>query len=102
VSAKDQKELRKLVSGGVQQVRVVRFWLAPQKRVQLGRVSEMDAKQARTVLDDIVAALDKNPGHALGAEPVRIHRGYLCSASESWCRFGFGPLTKRARFRWRQ
>ena len=44
---------------------------APQKRVQLGRVSEMDEKHARTALDDIVAALNKNPGHALGAEPVR-------------------------------
>ena len=44
---------------------------APQKRVQLGRVSEMEEKQARTALDDIVAALNRNPGHALGAEPVR-------------------------------
>jgi len=44
---------------------------APQKRVQLGLVSEMEGKQARTALDDIVAALNKNPGHALGAEPVR-------------------------------
>jgi len=31
----------------------------------------MDEKHARTALDDIVAALNKNPGHALGAEPVR-------------------------------
>lgn len=44
---------------------------APQKCVQLGRVSEMDKKQARTALNDIVAALNKNPGHALGAELVR-------------------------------
>jgi hypothetical protein len=44
---------------------------APQKRVQLGRVSEMDEKQARTGLDDIVAALNRNLGHALGVEPVR-------------------------------
>ena len=28
---------------------------APQKRVQLGRTSEMDDKEARTALDDIVA-----------------------------------------------
>src|SRR5947208_5227131 len=44
---------------------------APQKRVQLGRTSEMDEKGARTALDDIVAALNRNPAHALGAEPVR-------------------------------
>lgn len=44
---------------------------APQKRVQLGRTSEMDEKQARIALDDIVAALNRNPAHALGAEPVR-------------------------------
>jgi len=44
---------------------------APQKRVQLGRTSEMDDKGARTALDDIVAALNRNPAHALGAEPVR-------------------------------
>src|SRR3954471_2978059 len=44
---------------------------APQKRVQLGRVDELDEKQARIALDDIVAALNKNPAHALGAEPVR-------------------------------
>ena len=44
---------------------------APQKRVQLGRVSEMDEKQARIGLDDIVALLNRNPAHALGAEPVR-------------------------------
>jgi integrase len=37
----------------------------PQKRVQLGRSSEMDAKEARTALDDIVAALNRNPAHAL-------------------------------------
>jgi hypothetical protein len=34
---------------------------APQKRVPLGRTSEMDAKQARVALDDIVAALNRNP-----------------------------------------
>ena len=44
---------------------------APQKRVQLGRTEEMDEKQARVALDDIVAALNKNPAHALGAEPIR-------------------------------
>ena len=44
---------------------------APQKRVQLGRTDEMDEKQARVALDDIVAALNKNPVHALGAELVR-------------------------------
>lgn len=44
---------------------------APQKRVQLGRISEMDEKGARTALDDIVAAMNRNPTHALGAEPVR-------------------------------
>jgi integrase len=44
---------------------------APQKRIQLGRTSEMDEKQARIALDDIVAALNRNPMHALGAEPVR-------------------------------
>ena len=37
---------------------------APQKRVQLGRVSEMDARQARTALDDIIALLNRNPAHA--------------------------------------
>jgi integrase len=31
----------------------------------------MDAKQARTALDDIVAALNRNPAHALGSEPAR-------------------------------
>ena len=31
----------------------------------------MDEKGARTALDDIVAALNRNPAHALGAEPVR-------------------------------
>jgi len=31
----------------------------------------MDEKGARTALDDIVAALNRNPVHALGAEPVR-------------------------------
>jgi len=45
--------------------------VAPQKRVQLGRTWEMDEKQARTALDDIVAGLNRNPAHALGAEPVR-------------------------------
>ena len=44
---------------------------SPQKRVQLGRTSEMDEKGARTALDDIVAALNRNPAHALGVEPVR-------------------------------
>src|SRR5262245_53208163 len=44
---------------------------APQKRVPLGRTSEMDEKQARIALDDIVAVLNRNPGHALGVEPVR-------------------------------
>lgn len=44
---------------------------APQKRVQLGRTAEMDQKQARTALDDIVAVLNRNPAHALGTEPVR-------------------------------
>ena len=44
---------------------------APQKRVQLGRTSEIDEKQARVVLDDIVAVLNRNPAHALGVEPVR-------------------------------
>ena len=43
----------------------------PQKRVQLGRTSEIDGKQARVVLDDIVAALNRNPAHVLGVEPVR-------------------------------
>jgi site-specific recombinase XerC len=31
----------------------------------------MDEKKARVAVDDIVAALNKNPVHALGAEPVR-------------------------------
>ena len=44
---------------------------ARQKRVQLGRTAEMDEKQARTALDDIVAVLNRNPAHALGGEPVR-------------------------------
>jgi integrase len=44
---------------------------APQKRVQLGRCSEMDEKQARTALDDIVAALNKGPSQVLGGELVR-------------------------------
>jgi len=44
---------------------------APQKRVQLGRTSEMDDKAARTALDDIVAALNRDPAHMLGSEPVR-------------------------------
>ena len=44
---------------------------APQKRVRLGRTSEVDEKQARIALDDIVAALNRNPAHALGREPVR-------------------------------
>jgi site-specific recombinase XerC len=44
---------------------------APQKRVQLGRASEMDEKQARMRLDDIVALLNRNPAQVFGAEPVR-------------------------------
>jgi integrase len=44
---------------------------APQKRVQLGRSSEMNEKQARTALDDIIALLNRNPAHAQGAELVR-------------------------------
>ncbi len=44
---------------------------APQKRVQLGRTAEMEEKQARIALDDIVAGLNRNPAHALGVEPVR-------------------------------
>ena len=44
---------------------------APQKRVQLGRTSEIDEKQARVELDDIVAVLNRNPAHVLGVEPVR-------------------------------
>ena len=44
---------------------------APQKRVQLGRCSEMNEKQARTALDDIIALLNRNPAHAQGAELVR-------------------------------
>ncbi len=44
---------------------------APQKRVQLGRTEEMDEKQARTALDDIIAVLNRNPTQALGTEPVR-------------------------------
>ncbi len=43
----------------------------PQKRVQLGRTSEMDEKQARVALDDIVAAMNRNPSHSLGVEPVK-------------------------------
>src|SRR5215470_13661077 len=44
---------------------------APQKRVQLGRAAEMDERQARIRLDDIVAVLNRNPAQVLGAEPVR-------------------------------
>jgi len=44
---------------------------APQKRIQLGRTSEIDEKQARIRLDDMVAVLNRNPAHVLGAEPVR-------------------------------
>src|SRR5260370_34181003 len=44
---------------------------APQKRVQLGRSSEMNEKQARTALDDIIALLNRNLAHAQGAELVR-------------------------------
>lgn len=51
-----------------------RYYPAPgaaQKRVYLGRTDEMEEKEARTALDDIVAVLNRNPAHALGAEPVR-------------------------------
>src|ERR1700693_808053 len=58
---------------------------APQKRVQLGRSSEMNEKQARTALDDIIALLNRNPAHAQGAELVRrfveqvyIPQKYIC------------------------
>lgn len=44
---------------------------AAQKRVQLGRSSEMNERQARTALDDMIAVLNRNPVHALGAELVR-------------------------------
>src|SRR5207237_998422 len=44
---------------------------APQKRVHLGRTAEMDEKEARVALDDIVAALNRSPAHALSAEIVR-------------------------------
>jgi len=44
---------------------------APQKRVQLGRSSEMNERQARTALDDIIADLNRSPVHTLGTEPVR-------------------------------
>ena len=44
---------------------------APQKRVPLGRTSQIDEKQARIRLDDMVAVLNRNPAHVLGAEPVR-------------------------------
>jgi integrase len=44
---------------------------APQKRVQLGRIDELDEKGARVALDDIVAALNRHPAHANGAELVR-------------------------------
>ena len=44
---------------------------APQKRIPLGRTSEIDEKQARIRLDDMVAVLNRNPAHVLGAEPVR-------------------------------
>ena len=40
---------------------------APQKRVQLGRSSEMNEKQARTALDDMMAVLNRNPAHAMTA-----------------------------------
>jgi len=43
----------------------------PQKRVQLGRTSEIDEKRAWVDLDDIVAVLNRNPAHVLGVEPVR-------------------------------
>ena len=44
---------------------------APQKRIALGRCSEIDEKQARIALDDIVTALNKGPSQALGGELVR-------------------------------
>jgi len=31
----------------------------------------LDEKQARVALDDIVAALNRNPAHVLGTEPIR-------------------------------
>ena len=43
----------------------------PQRRVPLGRTSEMDEKQARIVLDDIVSALNKSHSQSLGGELVR-------------------------------
>jgi hypothetical protein len=43
----------------------------PQRRVQLGRTSEMDEKQARIALDDIVSALNKTHSQSLGSELVR-------------------------------
>ena len=44
---------------------------APQKRVPLGRTAEMDEKQARIALDDIVATMNKGPSQAAGGELVR-------------------------------
>src|SRR5262249_4192898 len=44
---------------------------APQRRVRLGRTDEIDERQARIALDDLVAELNRNPGHVLGTEPVR-------------------------------
>ena len=53
---------------------------APQKRVQLGRSSEMNEKQARTALDDIIALLNRNPAHALGSRD-------RCEGSLNRCTF---------------
>jgi hypothetical protein len=47
---------------------------APQKRVQLGRTSEMDEKRARVELDDIVAVLNRNPKHVLYKAAAQQYR----------------------------
>jgi hypothetical protein len=57
---------------------------APQKRVQLGRSSEMNERQARTALDDIIAVLNRNPAHALGAEPVRTATSERMPFRRTW------------------
>src|SRR5262249_24997220 len=44
---------------------------APQKRVPLGRMDEMNEKQARTALDDIVSQLNKSQSSSLGSELAR-------------------------------
>ena len=41
------------------------------QRILLGRTTDIDEKQARTALDEIVAALNKSPSEALGGELVR-------------------------------